>query len=79
MALRFLKITGKTCGKICIYLLRVHFKKKRSAKYLFDDGLAIFVYFFIKAYLVGTHLNCIDLSMQFKWISTTYAFIKKIR
>ena len=25
-----------------------------------------FVYFFIKAYVVGTHLNCIDLSMQFK-------------
>ena len=23
-------------------------------------------YFFIKAYVVGTHLNCIDLSMQFK-------------
>ena len=25
-----------------------------------------FPYFFIKAYVVGTHLNCIDLSMQFK-------------
>ena len=23
-------------------------------------------YFFTKAYVVGTHLNCIDLSMQFK-------------
>ena len=33
----------------------------------------LFVYFFIKAYVVGTHLNCIDLSL------TTYAFIKKIR
>ena len=38
-----------------------------------------FVYFFIKAYVVGTHLNCIDLSMQFKWVPTTYAFVKKIR
>ena len=37
----------------------------------------LFVYFFIKAYVVGTHLNCIDLSMQFKWVLTTYAFIKK--
>ena len=36
-------------------------------------------YFFIKPYVVGTHLNCIDLLMQFKWVSTTYAFIKKIR
>ena len=26
----------------------------------------LFVYFFMKAYVVGTHLNCIDLSMQFK-------------
>ena len=39
----------------------------------------IFLYFFLKAYVVGTHLNCIDLSMQFKWVPTTYAFIKKIR
>ena len=38
-----------------------------------------FVYFFIMAYVVSTHLNCIDLSMQFKWVPTTYAFIKKIR
>ena len=26
----------------------------------------LFLYFFIKAYVVGNHLNCIDLSMQFK-------------
>ena len=38
----------------------------------------LFVYFFIKAYVVGTHLKCMDLSMQFKWVPTTYAFIKKI-
>ena len=36
----------------------------------------LLVYFFIKAYVVGTHLNCIDLSMQFKWVPTIYAFIK---
>ena len=35
----------------------------------------LFLYFFIKAYVVGTHLNCIDLSMQFKWVHTTYAFM----
>ena len=50
--------------------------KKRSAKYLFDDDLVNFIYFFIKAYVVGTHLNCIDESMQFKWVPTTYAFIQ---
>ena len=31
----------------------------------------LFVYFFIKAYVVSTHLSCIDLSMQFKWVPTT--------
>ena len=36
-------------------------------------------YFFIKAYDVGTHLNCINLLMQFKWVPTTNTFIKKIR
>ena len=35
--------------------------------------------FFIKAYVVGTHLNCINKSVQFKWVPTTYAFIKKNR
>ena len=31
-------------------------------------------FFFIKVYVVGSHLICIDLSMQFKWVPTTYAF-----
>ena len=38
----------------------------------------LFVYFFIKAYVEGTHLNYTDLLMQFKWIPRTYAFIKTI-
>ena len=75
--LRFFKITGKTCGKVQIYLPSVHLKK-RSAKALFDDIYAIFSDFCIKAYVVDTHLNCIDKSMQFKWVPTTYAFIKKV-
>ena len=33
----------------------------------------LYVYFFIKVYVVGTHLKCIDKSMQFKWVPTTYA------
>ena len=61
-----------------MYLLRVHYeKKKRSEKDLFDIDYAIFLIFFINAYVVGTHLNCIDKSMQFKWVPTTYAFIKQ--
>ena len=38
-----------------------------------------FVYFFIKTYVVGTRLNCINSSMRFKWVSTIYVSIKKIR
>ena len=34
-----------------------------------------FVYFFIRAYVVGTHLNY--LSMQFEWVPTTYVLIMK--
>ena len=64
--------------------------KKQSAKDLFNDADAMFlcVYvcfifflffliFFIEKYVVGTHLNCMGKSMQFKWVPTTYAFIKK--
>ena len=51
-------------------------------KDLFNDANAMFlcVYFlifFIKAYIVGIHLNCIDKSMQFKWVPSTYAFINR--
>ena len=40
---------------------------KKSVKDLVDDVYAIsFLIFFIKAYVVGIHLNCIDKSMPFK-------------
>ena len=57
--------------------------KQRSVKDLSNDAYAMllcflfFLIFFIKAYVVGSHLNCINKSMQFKWVPTTYAFIKK--
>ena len=52
-------------------------QKQISAKALFSDVYDFFLIFFIKTYVVGTHLNCMDKSMQFKWVPTTYAFIKK--
>ena len=34
---------------------------------VFNDAYAILVsFFFIEAYVVGTRLNCLDLSRQFK-------------
>ena len=38
--------------------------------------LFFFLISFMKAYAVDTHLNCIDKSMQFKWVPTAYAFTK---
>ena len=57
---------------------------KRSAKDKLNDAYVmflclcfLFLVFFIKSYIVGIHLNCIDKSMQqHKWVPTTYAFIK---
>ena len=42
-----------------------------------DYNFCSFVYFFVNIHVVGTHLNCLDKSRQFKRIPTTYAFIKK--
>ena len=56
-------------------------KKTKISEDSSNDAYAMFLcfslIFFIKAYAVGTHLNCIDKSMQFKWVPTIYAFIKK--
>ena len=53
-------------------LSRVHLKKIQQRTYKSNDAHVMF----LKVY-VGTHLNCIDKSMQFKWVPTTNAFIKK--
>ena len=60
--------------------------KKRSARDLSNDSKAMFFFFVFfcffflflfysdflyKAYVVGTHLNYIDKSMQFEWVPTT--------
>ena len=47
------KLQGKR-GKICICLLRVHFKKSQQMTYLMML-MRFFLIFFMKAYLVGTH------------------------
>ena len=50
-----------------------------SSKDLFDDVYVIlFSYFLYKAYVVGTNLNCIVMSMQFKLVPTTFALKKKL-
>ena len=52
-------------------------EKKILVRTLYLMIMRFFYIFFIKAYVVGTHLNCIDNSMHFKLVSTTYALIKK--
>ena len=47
----------------CTYPYKRRVKKFRSLQII---ASVLFLYFFMKAYVVSTHLNCIDLSMQFK-------------
>ena len=73
-------------GKLVVKYVPTYTKgtlRKKSAlpndaygMFLWAFFLLIFFFFFIEAYVVGTQLNSIDVSMQFKWVSTTYAFIK---
>ena len=42
-----------------------NYKKDQKRTYLMII-IRFFLTFFIKAYVVGTHLNCINKSMQFK-------------
>ena len=64
-------------------ILKVHLKKDQRMTYLMMLMQCFCVvvfssdFFFIKAFVVGTHLNCIDNIMQFKWVPTTYVFTKK--
>ena len=78
---------SKLLGKLVVKYVITYFKyalKTKSANYISNGVYAMFFFhfhfsmiFFMKAYVVGTHLNCIDKSMPFKWLPTTYAFIKK--
>ena len=46
---------------------------------IFNDAYAIlFSVFLIEAYEVGTRLNCLGLSRQFKRVPTTYIFYKEV-
>ena len=72
-----IKVVGKE-GSITIYHIpninyhirsnyRTYPYKRRVKKFcsLQITASALFLYFFIKAYVVGTHMNCINLLMQF--------------
>ena len=64
--LDFSKLLGTLiCGKICVYLLRIHYKEDQKRTSLMMI-MQFFLIFFIKAYVVDTHLNCIDKLMQLK-------------
>ena len=85
MRLGFFELLGKLVVRYAATYTRGTLKKKPkgSVMDLSNDAYAMFLcfflllIFFIKAYVVGTNLNCIDKSMQFKWVPTTYVFIKK--
>ena len=64
--------------------LRVHLKDQQRAYLMmlmqcFCVCVCFFPdFFFIKAYIVGIHMNCMDKSMQFKWVPTKYAIMTKV-
>ena len=45
---------------------------KRTVKQFRSLQITACVFLSIRAYVVGTHLNRYDKSMQFKWVPTTY-------
>ena len=70
-ALRFSKLLGTLiCGKICIYLLRIHYKIDQK-KDLFGDDYVIVSDFLYKGICCG---HSFELHQQ---VPTTYAFKKK--
>ena len=69
-------------AKVVFQVKSIFLFYKRTVKQFHSRQITaslVFVYFLIKVYIVGTHLNCIDLSIHFKCVPTLYAFIKKIR
>ena len=56
-------LTYRIRPNYCTYTYMLTVNQFRS---LPITAIVLFVYFFRKVYVVGTHLNCIDLSMQFK-------------
>ena len=52
----------------------------KKSEMVIDDYVFFFcLIFFIKAYVVGTHLNCINKLMQFKQVPTTYALLMQFK
>ena len=55
--------------------------QQRTNLMIFKGFFFMFFFFlnlFLKAYVVGNHLNCIDKSMQFKWIPTPLCLYKEV-
>ena len=78
MCLGFFKITGKLVVQyVSTYTKGTLKQGSVNDAYVMLLCFLFFLIFFIKAHIVGTHLNCIDKLMHFKWAPTTYAFIKK--
>ena len=64
MRLGFSKLLGTlSCGKICIYLLRIHYKKYQIRTYLMMI-MQFFSEFLYKGICCRYSLNCINKSMQ---------------
>ena len=52
---------------------KIRSEKDLLHAYMMFVCVFVILVFFMKAHVVGTHLNCINKLMQFKWVPTTYA------
>ena len=83
VCLGFSKILGKLVVKYVPTYTKGTLKKKmlKTHQIMLMRCLLVFLFFFsdflYKSTRCGYHLNCMDLSMQFKWVPTIYAFIRK--
>ena len=66
---------GKMLHNICMSAVAMSLRWANRGPWA--SCFCFFLVFFIKVYVLSTHLNCIDKLMQFKWVPTTYAFMKK--
>ena len=58
-----------------IYTKDIKKDQRRTSNDAYAMFLCVFFYiFFIKAYVFGTHFNCIEKSMQFKWVPKTFLY-----
>ena len=84
MCLGFSKLLEKLLVKyVSTYTKGTLKKKDQRRAYIMTLMQCLYVFFYflyknIYIYVVGTHLNCINKLMLFKWVPETYTYYKEV-